>query len=104
MEIDALARALAGSEADVLRLTLARRLVAAQIDVLRVRHARRNLIGSIVSNPCMLARIAKLERYERDALVQRRLAVREFGMAQPASADLRSLQSFLAFFQNEANE
>ena len=66
-EITALARALTGNEADVLRLAHARRITAAQIDVLRVRHARRQLIAKLTSDTDVLARIARLERYERDA-------------------------------------
>jgi hypothetical protein len=103
-QIGALARALAGNEADVLRLALARRVTAAQIDVLRVRHARRKLIAMLNSNPGVLARIASLDRYERYALTKRRMATREFGTPQPQVKTDAFSQSFSAFCQNEANE
>jgi hypothetical protein len=67
-EVDALAREIAGPDANAEALELARRVAEAEIDLRRVRYARHQLLSSALSDP-------DYESHARDALVYRCMRV-----------------------------
>jgi hypothetical protein len=78
-ENEALARAIAGADADAERLELARRVAEAQIDIIRARAARRDLFPespAALLEPGAIARLAAIDRYERRAWSRRKCAIR----------------------------
>jgi hypothetical protein len=78
-EIEALARAIAGADADAERLELARRIAEAQIDINRARAARRDLFPAspaALRERDAIARLAAIDRYERRAWSRRKRAIR----------------------------
>jgi hypothetical protein len=80
-EIEALARAIIGGDADADgdRLELARRIAEAQIDLIRARSARRDLFpasSAALLEPGAIARLAAIDRYERRAWWRRKRAIR----------------------------
>jgi hypothetical protein len=77
-EVDALAHAIAGEDADAQRLELARRVAAAQIDLVLARRARVALFPATPDEPGAIGRLAAIDRYERRALSRRKLAIRDF--------------------------
>lgn len=91
-----LALTLAGAEAPPARLARAAALAAAQHDLLLVRRARRALEAAGYTpddraqspqqciDPALLARITRLDRYERRALARRRRAIAAFEAPAPA--------------------
>jgi hypothetical protein len=81
-EIEALARAIAGTGADAERLELACRIAEAQTDVIRARAARRQLYPEVLREPTALARLAAIDRYEGRALSRRKRAIRELADAR----------------------
>jgi hypothetical protein len=92
VEVESLARKIAGTEARVEIREVARRAAEAQIDLGRVRYARYRLLSDALSNPdydsraarqklaSILSRGAKqllaMDRYERRAMVRRKVALR----------------------------
>lgn len=87
-EVDAAARAIAASIAggpvDDHRHALACRIAEAMVDLRRVRAAKLPLVAAIVADPKdfqSLARLARLDRYERRAFARRNSAIREFDAA-----------------------
>jgi hypothetical protein len=78
-EIEALARAIVGADADAERLELARRIAEAQIDIIRARSARRDLFPACpaaLRERTAIARLAAVDRYERRAWARRKRAIR----------------------------
>ena len=100
-------RSLAGGRTDRELLAIARRVVAAQVLIGRAQFARHSLMAEIPEAidggatrvvADVLARVARLERYECSALAKRRFAFRDFADAWAKA----SLPSPTAFLQNEA--
>jgi hypothetical protein len=81
--IGALARKLAGPNADAQRFAVACRLVAAQIDLLDIREARLPLLSRVLVDDTALERLTTLDLYERDVRSQRKSAARQFGSVRP---------------------
>jgi hypothetical protein len=86
-EIEVLARAIAGADADADAecLELARRIAEAQIDIIRARSARRDLFPTspaALLAPAAIARLAAIDRYERSAWSRRTRAIRAFDDAR----------------------
>jgi len=84
-EIEALARAIVGADADPERLELARRIAEAQIDIIRARSARRDRFPTspaALLAPAAIARLAAIDRYERRAWSRRKRAIRELDDAR----------------------
>jgi hypothetical protein len=86
-EIEVLARAIAGADADADAecLELARRIAEAQIDIIRARSARRDLFPTspaALLAPAAIARLAAIDRYERSAWSRRKRAIRAFDDAR----------------------
>jgi len=77
-EIAALARAIAGDNADARSLELAARVAAAQLDVVQARRVRLALYPAEPDAPGAIARLAAVDRYEGRALTRRNRAIREF--------------------------
>jgi hypothetical protein len=77
-EIAALARSIAGPEADPARFALACEVAAAQIDLVRVRRARTDVFPEASAPSDKLARFVALDRYEQHARSRRKRAVRNF--------------------------
>jgi hypothetical protein len=77
-EIKALARSIAGEDAQPERYELACRIAEAQIDVVRARRARRELLPAAVGEPDGIKRLAAFDFYERLALSRRKFAIRDF--------------------------
>jgi hypothetical protein len=75
-KVDALARALAGKEADQESLLSASEFARAQLELLRIRATRTELMAEIESNRNTqeLRRLVALDRYERYAHTKRRRA------------------------------
>jgi hypothetical protein len=71
-EVDALAREIAGPDANAEALELARRVAEAEIDLRRVRYARHQLLSSALSDPDYESQ-ARVR--EKDALVYRCMRV-----------------------------
>jgi hypothetical protein len=86
--VDALAREIAGEDADPQQLELACRIAAAQIDLVRARRARRDILVAALREPDAAAgvgpitRLAIMDRYERRASSRRKLAIRDFDDAR----------------------
>jgi hypothetical protein len=79
--IEALARAIAATDADAECLELARRIAEAQIDIIRARAARRDLFPAspaALLEPGAITRLAAIDRYERRAWSRRKRAIRAF--------------------------
>ena len=102
-EVETLARAIAGPDANAETQELARRVAEAQIDCRRVRQARQQLLSKALSDedydscvsvtlkgPDKLARILSeelrrllaMDRYERRALSRRKIAIQAFDQAR----------------------
>ena len=77
-EIKALARSIAGENADAERLELACRIAAAQIDLVRARRARQDIFPKSRPESDAILRLAAMDRYERRARSRRKLAIRDF--------------------------
>jgi hypothetical protein len=77
-EVERLARAIAGAQAEPELYEAACRIAEAQIDLVRVRHARRALMPDGLYRPECEARLRPLEDYERRALSRRKFAIRDF--------------------------
>src|SRR5262249_16224808 len=77
-KIDALARTIAGREANAERREGADRIAAAEIELMRVRQARSELLARAATAPDLVRRLANLDRYERRARSRRRRAIRHF--------------------------
>jgi hypothetical protein len=75
-KVDAIARTLAGEEANEDRLTSAADFVRAQFKLLRIRSTRTELMAKIDldHNTQELRRVAALDRYERYCFTRRRRA------------------------------
>lgn len=85
-EVEALARDIAGTDANAEILELARRVAEAQVDLQRVRYARHKLLSNALGNPCYDSRENALEK------------LRFIGsLAQPNAPDisLRALERYL---------
>jgi len=95
-EVETLARAIAGPDANAETQELARRVAEAQIDCRRVRQARQQLLSKALSDedtpkgPDKLARILSeelrrllaMDQYERRALSRRKIAIQAFDQAR----------------------
>src|SRR6266545_2034150 len=81
-DIEALARAIAGSKAGAECRERADRIAAAQIELIRVRQARRDLMAGGRFTRAFIRRLASLDRYERRAFSGRKSAIRRFDRAQ----------------------
>jgi hypothetical protein len=77
-DIAALARSIAGPEADTARFALACEVAAAQIDLVRIRRARTEAFPDLAAPSEGLARFVALDRYEQHARARRKRAVRKF--------------------------
>jgi hypothetical protein len=81
-EIKALARAIAGDDANPARYELACRVAEAQIDVVRARRARLDLYPTVIATMGErndgIARLAATSDYEGRALARRKRAIRAF--------------------------
>jgi len=77
-EIAALARSIAGPDADAARFARACEVAAAQIDLVRVRRARMDAFPEASAPSDGLARLVALDRYEGRARSRRNRAVRDF--------------------------
>jgi hypothetical protein len=80
-EIKALARTIAGADADAERYELACRIAEAQVELVRVRRSRRKLFAAALRDGAGVARLTAIDRYERRALARRKLAMRDFDAA-----------------------
>src|SRR3954469_2273657 len=90
--VEALAREIAGQDADGERLALACNIAAAQLDLARIRTAKRDLqdaanFGSTDAHyPCdwsVLPQLERLDRYEQRVFTRRRRAIFEFCKSKP---------------------
>ena len=89
-EVEALARAIAGPQADAEHFAAAFRIAEAQIDLVRVRRARWQLMAELQRHTeqelfsvdekaqALIGRLAALDRYERGARARRKRAIRAF--------------------------
>jgi hypothetical protein len=86
-EVDALARLIVGSIADLAAepriLALACRIAEAQLDLARVRRVRRPVRARLATEPAVARELLRLDRYERIALGRRKRALRAFDAALP---------------------
>ena len=98
-EIVALARAIAGADAEAERLEIASRIAAAQIDVERARRARLDLYPQALRERDAIARLAAIDRYEGRALSLRKRAMRDFDDASD-----RASTGMLAGISAEASQ
>ena len=80
-EIVELAERLANGSKDAQMRELAVRVAAAQVDVQRVRHARHGLIARRAIGAPELQQLCTLDRYERQAMWRRTLAIRAWEAA-----------------------
>jgi hypothetical protein len=95
-QVEAIARKIAGPDADAELLEDARRIAESQVNLDRVRNCRWRLISGILSDPNYqpllapdeklaailkerVSELAAFDRYERRALSRRKFAIREFG-------------------------
>jgi hypothetical protein len=84
-EVESLARAIAGKNADARQFEIGLRIAVAQLNHLQVRQIRHYLLSAAARERKsadvfseLIARLAPLDTYEQRALAQRRSAIREF--------------------------
>ena len=89
-QIESLARAIAGKNADARQFHIACRIAAVQLNLLQVRQIRHCLLSAAARERksgdrfCeIIARLGPLDTYEQRALAGRRLAIREFDSMRP---------------------
>jgi hypothetical protein len=92
-ELEELARAIAGDNADAQRLELATRVAAAQLDYVQARQARLAAFPAQPDEPGAIERLAAVDRYEQRALSRRKFAIREFDKAELDKAELDSRET-----------
>jgi hypothetical protein len=89
-EIESLARAIAGKNANARQFEIGCRIALAQLNLLQVRQIRHYLLSAAAARERksadafseLIARLAPLETYEQRALARRRSAIRDFDSLQ----------------------
>jgi hypothetical protein len=92
-QIAALARAVAGPDAERERFAMACRIAAAQIEVGRARLARAEILSVTRLDDATLARAQATHRYEQRALAIRKRAIRQFDAASALASDCHDRDS-----------
>jgi hypothetical protein len=82
--VAALAKAIAGGTDNTELIALAVQIAAAEIDLIRARRARLDLLAE--NSLDNIARLAAIERYEGNARLRRKIAIRAFDAAAAAGA------------------